>query len=97
MYHAATKTQRKLSEFQQKFAGTSPHDLGTFQNYTSYLLIGEESIEELNKHVAKPVTYHNFRPSILISDIPEPFAEIKWGFVRIGTNSILKASKPCER
>jgi len=97
VYHSGTKTQRTLSEMQQKFPMTSPHDLGTFQNYTSYLIMGEESIEELNKHIDKPVTYRNFRPSILIEKIPEPFAEIRWGYVRIGDKNVFKASKPCER
>jgi uncharacterized protein YcbX len=97
VYHAATKTQRKLSDLQKKFATTSPYDLATFQNYTSYLLIGEESLHELSKYVKRPFTSKNFRPSILISGIPEPFAEIRWGFVRIGENTILRASKPCER
>jgi len=97
VYHHSSKTQRQLSEMQKQFPLTSEQDVATFQNYTSYLLIGQESVDELNTHLKQAVPFNNFRPSILVSGIPEPFSEIRWGFVRIGTDIIFKASKPCER
>lgn len=97
IYHYQNKTQRKLNDLQKQFPYTSPQDLATFQNYTSYLLVSQESVDELNTHLKEPVTFHNFRPSILVSGVSEPFAEIKWGFVRIGKEAVFKASKPCER
>lgn len=97
VYHDGTKTQRNLSDFQKKFTTTSPIDLAAFQNYTSFLVIANESIDELNKHLTDKVDSRNFRPSILVSDVAEPFSEIRWGVVRIGEDVLLRASKPCER
>lgn len=60
------------------------------------MLLSEESILELNKHLNKDSTWKNWRPNILIDQVAEPFAEVNWSFVRVG-NGILKASVPCFR
>lgn len=62
------------------------------------MLMTEESITELNTELVNQVSQRNFRPSILIKGIPEPFSEDFWGFVKVGnTGPVFKASKPCTR
>lgn len=63
------------------------------------MLMSEESIADLNTKLSKEVSYRNFRPSILIEGIMEPYAEDFWSFVKIGKENgpILKTSKPCTR
>jgi len=73
---------------------------GSFQDQTSFMLMAEESVTNLNTRLSKPVTYKNFRPSILIHrSIPGDFAEDCWGYIRIGSEGgpIFRTSKPCTR
>ena len=75
-----------------------PYLQGAFHNETSYLLCAQESIEELNKSLNKDSSWRNWRPTILIDNILESFAEVNWRFTRIGNgNGILKSSVPCYR
>jgi len=98
VYHALDKTQRTMTGLQKKFPYFVPTDKGAFQDQTSYMLMSETSIEDLNHHLGHKVTHRNFRPSILIKDVVEPFAEDFWNFVKIGVNGpVLKAAKPCTR
>lgn len=62
------------------------------------MLIAEESIKLLNTKLEKSVTHRNFRPSILITGVVDPFSEDYWGYVRVGDyGPVFKASKPCTR
>lgn len=72
---------------------------GAFHNETSYLLCAEESIQELNKRLQKDSSWKNWRPTILIDQVNEAFAEVNWSFVKIGGGhkGILKTSVPCYR
>lgn len=46
-----------------------------FHDQTSYMLMSERSIDELNtKLETTQVSHKNFRPSILIKDALEPYA-----------------------
>ncbi len=62
------------------------------------MLVAEESIDELNRLLEKDSSWKNWRPTILIDQVGEPFAEVNWSFVRIGNkNGILKTAAPCYR
>lgn len=47
------------------------------------LLIGEESLEELNTNLDAPVPMNRFRPSITVAG-SWPYAEDDWAYIRIG-------------
>jgi len=98
-YHPGEQTQRqKLTEFQKRFWTFSPKDKGTFQDETSYMLTTQKSLDELNTKLATPVTHLSFRPSLVVADTAEAFAEEKWGFVKVGENGpVFKVSQPCLR
>ncbi|CAG7820423.1 unnamed protein product [Allacma fusca] len=97
--HQGEVTQRQMTTRQSKFPLFVPSDKGSFHDITSYMLMSEESVAKLNENLEKPVGVPNFRPSILIKGIPEPFAEDIWSFVRIGAEDgpIFKAAMPCVR
>jgi len=97
-YHHLNQTQRTFEPYMYKCPQFEQSDMGAFHNETSYLLVAEESIEELNKRLTKDSSWLNWRPTILIDDVSEPFAEVNWSFVKIGNdNGILKSSVPCYR
>ena len=59
------------------------------------LLIGEESLAELNRRVGRPLAMSRFRPNLVVSG-SAPFAEDGWQRIRIG-EVVLRMAKPCER
>jgi len=97
-YHHLNKTQRTFEPYMYKCPQFEQSDMGAFHNETAYLLVAEESIDELNKRLEKDSSWLNWRPTILIDQVNEPFAEVNWSYVKIGNESgILKASVPCYR
>ncbi|MEP7325317.1 MAG: MOSC N-terminal beta barrel domain-containing protein, partial [Gemmatimonadota bacterium] len=59
------------------------------------LLIGDGSLAELNRRLARPVPMNRFRPNVVLSGT-EPFAEDGWGSVEIGS-VVFDVVKPCAR
>lgn len=99
LYHPTQKTQRERTKLQKKFPTFVPEDKAAFQDQTSFMIMTEESVAELNNNLQEPITHRNFRPSILLKDIPEAFAEDMWSYVRIGNENgpVMKHAKPCTR
>lgn len=60
-----------------------------------YMLLSEESVEDLNKRLEKPVPPKQFRPNIVIKGAA-PYAEDSWDYVKIG-DVIFRNIKPCTR
>lgn len=71
-------------------------DAGTYHDKTSYMLINQGSIDELNTHLDHVVKPLQFRPNIVIKG-PGPYAEDNWKWVRVGDNVIYRVLKPCTR
>ena len=73
--------------------------LVSFADGYAYLAIGEASLADLNKrlaakgHAALPM--NRFRPNLVVAG-SEPYAEDRWGELRIGT-ATLRGVKPCGR
>lgn len=59
------------------------------------LIISQESLDDLNSRLEKPVPMNRFRPNIVVSGTT-PFAEDKWKRIRIGQVE-LALVKPCAR
>lgn len=59
------------------------------------LIIGEESLNDLNARLTEPVPMNRFRPNIVFSG-GLPFDEDNWSEIAC-TNVVLKPVKPCER
>jgi len=59
------------------------------------LLIGEESLAELNRRASEPSTMAQFRTNLVIG-ASDAFAEDQWHKIKIG-EVIFELKKPCER
>ncbi len=70
-------------------------DIVSFADGYPCLLIGENSLMELNSHLDKKLLMNRFRPNIVVSN-SEPFAEDHWQKIRIG-DTLFRSTKPCAR
>jgi hypothetical protein len=67
----------------------------SFADGMPYLLIGQESLTDLNDKLGIPVPMNRFRPNIVFSG-GEPFAEDSWRRIQIGELDF-QVVKPCAR
>jgi uncharacterized protein YcbX len=67
----------------------------SFADGFPFLVIGQESLDDLNRRLAVPLPMNRFRPNLVVAGA-EPFAEDDWRRVRIGELE-LDVVKPCAR
>lgn len=70
-------------------------DITSFSDAFPYLLIGENSLADLNSRLEKPVAMNRFRPNFTIQNAAA-FAEDDWRQIKIGT-AVFHAVKRCAR
>lgn len=71
-------------------------DVGTFHDETSYMLMNQASMDELNLHLDHVVKPLQFRPSIVISG-PTAYEEDHFKWIRIGDSVVFRGLRPCNR
>jgi uncharacterized protein YcbX len=76
-------------------AFASPGVRVSFADGFPFLLISEESLQDLNRRLADPLPMNRFRPNLVVAG-GEPFGEDEWGRIEIG-GVRLEVVKPCER
>ena len=84
------ETEREIN---QKF--NSGNDFVSFADGYPVLLIGENSLENLNEKLETKLPMNRFRPNIVIENA-EAFAEDKWKKIR-GGETVFRSTKPCAR
>lgn len=67
----------------------------SFADGYPFLIVGEESLNDLNRRMEIPLTMNRFRTNFVFSG-GNPFDEDKWEKIKIGKIEF-KISKPCER
>lgn len=71
-----------------------------FADGFAYLLTGEASLGDLNARLAvkghPALPMNRFRPNLVVSG-SAPYAEDRWGEIRIGGQAVLRGVKPCGR
>lgn len=85
-------TKRKVNPF---YAVRKFKDTVSFADGYPFLLIGENSLADLNKKLETPVPMNRFRPNLVVKD-SGAFAEDNWKKIKIG-NTIFDVVKPCAR
>lgn len=70
-------------------------DIVSFADAYPFLLIGENSLNDLNEKLKTPVPMNRFRPNLVVSGT-DAFAEDNWKKIRIG-ETIFHVVKPCAR
>ncbi|HLM61788.1 MAG TPA: MOSC domain-containing protein, partial [Pyrinomonadaceae bacterium] len=85
------ETKRKVNYFY----AVHKDDIVSFADGYPFLVIGDNSLAELNSKLEKPVPMNRFRPNFVVSG-SNAFAEDDWKKVKIG-NVIFHVVKPCAR
>lgn len=74
---------------------STKNDTGALHDATSFMLMNEKSLEDLNSKLESPVPVTQFRPNFMVKG-PAAFEEDNWKWVRIG-NVVLNYCQPCTR
>jgi uncharacterized protein YcbX len=85
------ETRRKVNYFY----AVNKDDHVSFADGYPFLLIGENSLSDLNEKLKNPVPMNRFRPNFVVSG-SDAFAEDGWKKIKIG-ESIFHIVKPCAR
>jgi uncharacterized protein YcbX len=75
--------------------GGAGGDLVSFADAYPFLLVGQASLEELNRRLDAPVGMERFRPNIVVTGAA-PFAEDGWSRLTVGAVGF-RVAKPCAR
>jgi uncharacterized protein YcbX len=70
-------------------------DTVSFADGYPFMLLGQESLDDLNSRLSSAVPMNRFRPNFVIAG-SEAFSEDKWRIVLIG-KTVFHVVKPCER
>lgn len=73
----------------------TPRDSGALHDATSYMLLSEASVTDVNAKLEKPVTALQYRPNFVVKG-PGAFEEDDWKWIKIG-ETVYKNVKPCTR
>lgn len=71
------------------------NDIVSFADGYPVLIIGENSLNDLNSRLELPVPMNRFRPNFVVSG-SEAFAEDNWQKIKIG-ETVFRSTKPCAR
>lgn len=85
------ETRRRVNYFY----AVHKDDVVSFADGYPFLIVGENSLADLNSRLDTPVPMNRFRPNFVVSD-SEPFAEDDWKQIRIGA-TVFHVVKPCAR
>ncbi len=85
------ETRRKVNYFY----AVQKDDHVSFADGYPFLLIGENSLADLNSRLAEDLPMNRFRPNFVVSD-SEGFAEDGWKKIKIG-DTVFHVVKPCAR
>lgn len=94
VYYPLTYPTREVRSKGKYFPLTSD-DTGAYPDFTSYNMINESSVTELNTRLDKAITADQFRPNFVVKGAVA-YEEDSWDWVKIG-DVIFKNVKPCAR
>ncbi|KAH0955314.1 hypothetical protein HN011_003520 [Eciton burchellii] len=95
VYYPLDRPTRDVRTKIKAFPLAEQIDTGAYPDCTSYSLINEASITDLNSRLDEPVTPQHFRSNFVVKGATA-YEEDKWDWMKIG-NVILRNVKPCTR
>ncbi|KAL2727345.1 mitochondrial amidoxime-reducing component 1 isoform X1 [Vespula squamosa] len=95
VYYPLERPSREIREKNRVFPLTETIDTGAYPDATSYSLINESSVTDLNSRLEEPVTPSNFRANFVVKGAIALEEDI-WDWVKIG-DVIFRNIKPCTR
>lgn len=96
VFYPQTFPTRDVQEKNKIFDTSFPEDTGALHNVTSYMLINEDSVDDLNLKLNVSITPLQLRPNIVVKG-PKAFEEDSWKWVKIGDHTIFRNVRPCGR
>lgn len=95
VFYPSSEPSREVRAVNKGFKKLIRDDSGALQNTTSYMLLNESSVDDLNTRLPSPVTTLHFRPNIVVKGA-KTYAEDYWEWVKIG-NVVFRNVKLCSR
>lgn len=96
VFYPSSVPTRDVRPNNKIFETAKREDTGALHDATSFMLINERSVDELNTRIVKKVEPLQFRPNIVVKG-PEAFEEDKWNWIKIGEEVVFQNVKPCTR
>lgn len=96
VFYPNSQPTREVREKNRSFLTMTSSDSGALHDATSYMLLNESSINELNSRLENAVTPLRFRGNFVVKG-PEPWEEDNWKWIKIGSNVVFRNVKPCTR
>lgn len=96
VFYPSSLPTRAVREKNKIFDTTIPEDTGALHDATSFTMINEGSVAELNSRIKTPVTPSHFRPNFVVKG-PAAFEEDMWKWVKVGNDVVFRNVKPCTR
>ncbi len=90
LVYMAEDSRRPIDEKYRKSG-----EIVSFADGYPYLLLGQASINDLNKRLKRPIPIDRFRANLIFSD-GKPFEEDQWQYFKIGKLTF-RGVKPCAR
>lgn len=87
---------KEKPEKDRKYKAFKSDDVGTYHNKTSYMLINQASVDDINIHLDHVVEPLQYRPNFVVKGA-KAFDEDHWNWIRIGDTTIFRYVKPCTR
>ncbi|KAG8228903.1 hypothetical protein J437_LFUL011151 [Ladona fulva] len=76
--------------------GVLDKDTGALTDATSFSLLAESSVADLNHRLEKEVSALTFRPNFVVHGTAAPYEEEQWDWIRIG-ETVFQNVRPCTR
>ncbi|KXJ77149.1 hypothetical protein RP20_CCG008237 [Aedes albopictus] len=95
MFYPLDYPTRDVREKNKIHLKLTARDSGALHDATSYMLLSEASVTDVNSRLEKPVTAVQYRPNMVVKG-PGAFEEDDWKWIKIG-ETIYKNVKPCTR
>lgn len=96
VFYPSSIPTREIREQNKVIRTLIAADTGALHDATSFSLINEASISELNTRIKDPVTSLQFRPNFVVKG-PGAFEEDTWKWVKIGDEVVFRNVKPLTR
>jgi len=86
----------RLVGIEQPFPRTTKHDVSTFTDLSTYNVLPQASLDDLNSRLANPVPMEQFRPNMVVEQ-SGAFEEDHWVDIRVGEHVQFRNIMPCNR
>lgn len=95
VYYPLDRARREVRRKSAAFPLLKAEDSGAYPDATSYCLINEVSVNDLNTKLDEPVVTQNFRPNFVVKGAIA-YDEDTWDWVKIG-DVVFRNVMPCTR